>query len=120
MLDVSEVVGVDVLAELLVVAIVGREVGWVDDGQQPFAAVAASSATAAPSAWVVGAKPLTLFGHLVSFGVVPFVSAVAVFASSAFAKLRRHLHVREVDASHLVDAPGALLTRVDGVEVVLV
>ena len=87
MLDVPEVVGVDVPPDLLVVAVVGREICWIQDRLQPLAVVAPSPA--ASSSGVVGPKTLPVFRHL----VVATVSVVSVLAGPVPFELRSNLDI---------------------------
>ena len=123
MLHVSEVVRVDVLAVLLVVAVVGREVGGADHGEQTSAAAVASTTSAwtSTTAARVFAAGITPTGNsaVLAFSSVVLASGIAILGSStAFAHLRGNLHVGEVDASDLVDGSGVALARTDGIQVV--
>ena len=121
-LHVAEVVRVDVLAVLLVVAVVRREVGRADHGEQSAAAAVAAAATAlgpATAARVLAAR-VTSTGvtAVLALACVVLPTGIPVFGSPTLAHLWGNLHVGEVDASDLVDRAGVALARTDGVQVV--
>ena len=121
-LHVAEVVRVDVLAVLLVVAVVRREVGRADHGEQSSATAVASAASALGTATAarILATRITSTGvtAVLALARVVLPTGIPVFGSSALAHLRGDLHVGEVDASDLVDRAGVALARADGVQVV--